>query len=127
MAQSKGRHALVIEDEMLIAMEIEQQLEELGFASVDVADTPSGALASATARRPDLITADARIIGGTGIEAVQAITKALGPVPVVYITGNRELLASPENDVIIDKPMGPCDLARAWRRLCAGRPADAAL
>ena len=117
MAYIKGRHALVIEDEMLIALEIEHQLEELGFSTIDVADTPQGALASATAHPPDLITADMRIIGGTGVEAVEAITRALGPVPVVFITGNRELLPARDAQVVIDKPMGPQDLARAYRRL----------
>ena len=119
MADIDARHALVIEDEILIAMEIEHQLEELGFSSIDLADTPSGALASATAHRPDLITADMRILGGTGIEAVEAITQALGPVPVVYITGNREMLSNLENKIVIDKPMGPHDLAEAYGRLCA--------
>lgn len=126
MAYSEHRHALVIEDELLIALEIEHQLEELGFASVDLADTPASALAKATAHRPDLITADMRIKGGTGPEAVDAITSAIGPVPVVYITANSDLLASPEDKVVIDKPMGPSDLARAYRRVCRGESPGAA-
>lgn len=120
MAQSNGRHALIIEDEMLIAMEIEHQLAEIGFISIDFADSPTEALACATRHRPDLITADMRIVGGTGIEAVKAITEALGDVPVIYITGNSEMLADPGSKIIVEKPMSHNALADACCRLPAG-------
>jgi CheY-like chemotaxis protein len=110
MGDPLGRHALIIEDEMLIA--------ELGFESFDIADSPSEALRCAEDRRPDLITADIRIIGGTGIEAVDAITAALGPIPVVYVTGNPDLVARRQTVTVVDKPIVPRVLAAACARAC---------
>jgi CheY-like chemotaxis protein len=119
MGDSLGRHALIIEDEMLIALEVEALLEELGFTSFDIADSPSEALRCAEHHRPDLITADIRIIGGTGIEAVDAITAALGPIPVVYVTGNPDLVARRQTVTVVDKPIVPRVLAAACARACA--------
>ncbi|MFN3511917.1 MAG: hypothetical protein ACK41C_02650 [Phenylobacterium sp.] len=34
MSTESGRHALIIEDEMLIALEIEAELRDLGYESV---------------------------------------------------------------------------------------------
>src|SRR6185312_3013115 len=61
-----GRHALIIEDEMLIALEVESLLHDFGFESCDIVDNPKDAVKSAMAHRPDLVTADLRIVGGTG-------------------------------------------------------------
>jgi CheY-like chemotaxis protein len=110
-----GRHVLIIEDEMLIAMEIEQDLADLGFSSADIADTPARALACATRHRPDLITADMRINEGTGLEAVQAIVAALGDVPVIYVTGNTDMLRG-QSVSIVEKPIWPGSIASACKK-----------
>lgn len=109
-------HALIIEDEMLIALEIEQLLRDLGYDSFDWADSPPVALACARQRKPDLITADLRIIGGTGIDAARAIEAELGPVPVVYVTANADLLKGEPGAKVVSKPIQPRRLAEA----CAG-------
>ncbi|CAN5451630.1 response regulator [soil metagenome] len=106
------RHALIIEDEILIAMEVEALLTEQGFDSFDIAESPQAALDCALKRQPDLITADYRIIGGTGVEAVTAILARLGPIPVVYVTGNADQLGARTRNVV-DKPISPRRLAEA--------------
>lgn len=110
---SIGLHALIIEDEMLIALELESLLQDMGYASVDIADTPQDALACARLRRPDLMTADVRIIGGTGIDAVKAIHEALGPIPWVYVTGNADMLKDEPANRVVDKPINAKALATA--------------
>ena len=109
------RHALVIEDEILVAMEIEDLLKAQGFVTVDIADSPLEALDKALRRKPDLITADYRIVGGTGVEAVQMIMAHLGPIPVVYVTGHARAMAGQGDDVVVQKPILPRALAGAWR------------
>jgi len=109
------RHALIIEDEILIAMEVEALLEEQGFDSFDIAESPEQALICAMRRAPDLITADYRIVGGTGIEAVAAIQAELGPIPVVYVTGNADQLHG-RAQMVVDKPISPRRLAEACAR-----------
>jgi len=99
------RHALIIEDEMLIALEIEHLLRDIGYVSFDWADEPAVALACARKRRPDLITADLRIIRGTGIEAVAAITAELGAIPVVFVTANTDLLEIGTLAHVVGKPI----------------------
>jgi CheY-like chemotaxis protein len=116
-----GRHALIIEDEMLIALEVEGLLSDLGFESFDIARTPAEAITFAQAHRPDLITADYRIEEGTGLEAVNSIQAALGPVPVVYVTGNADALKAEAAPEIIEKPILPRKLAEACRRVCKDR------
>jgi CheY-like chemotaxis protein len=112
-----GRHALIIEDEIVIALEVENLLADLGFQSFDWADSPDRALALAKNHRPDLITADIRIVDGTGIEAVQAIKAALGPVPVVYVTGNVDMLYDEEAPTVVEKPIAPAALAAACEQV----------
>ena len=112
-----GRHALIIEDEILIAFEVQGVLEDLGFESFDIADNPAEALACAKARRPDLITADMRIINGTGLEAVCLIQAALGPMAVVYVTANADMLRE-ERVVVVEKPIAWPKLADACHRVC---------
>jgi CheY-like chemotaxis protein len=106
------RHALIIEDEILIAMEVEALLGEQGFDTFDIAESPQEALDCALKRPPDLITADYRIIGGTGVEAVTAILARLGPIPVVYVTGNADQLGA-RTRAVVDKPISPHRLAEA--------------
>jgi CheY-like chemotaxis protein len=109
-------HALIIEDEMIIALEVEGLLSDLGFTSFDVADSPAQAVAAALARRPDLVTADYRIIDGTGLEAVAGIVRAIGPVPVIYVTGNPDMVAGRSAAPVVDKPIAPRALAEACRQ-----------
>jgi len=80
-------HALIIEDEALFAAVIEFILRDCGFKSFDVAISSDGAIAAASKRRPDLITADVALEGGTGIEAVSAICPKPS-IPVIFITGS---------------------------------------
>ena len=80
-------HALIIEDESLIAMAIEDVLRDCGFTSFDVAVSADEAVAAAARKCPDLITADVELRPGCGITAVQSICSAR-PIPVVFITGS---------------------------------------
>ena len=65
-------HALVIEDELIIATEIEFVLRECGFATVDIARSSEAAVDAAAANKPDLITADFDLRPDSGIETVRA-------------------------------------------------------
>jgi CheY-like chemotaxis protein len=114
MADLGGHHALIIEDEMMIALSLERTLEGLGFRSFDIADSAAAALLCARKHRPDMITADGRINGGTGMQAVDQITEAMGVIPVVYVTGNPSLLAA-RTDPVVTKPFS----SEALRAACA--------
>lgn len=110
-------HALVIEDEFLIAMELETLLLQQGFKTVDIAVSRDEALSSALRQRPDLITADYRIVDGTGVEAVAAVEARLGPLAVLYVSGNCDLVAEDDRArVRLEKPFNAVTLANACQQ-----------
>ena len=78
-------HALIIEDEALIAMKIEEVLTSYGFTSFDIAWSEEEAVRVAALRRPALITADGQLRPGSGIDAVNVICSH-GSIPVIFIT-----------------------------------------
>ena len=78
-------HALIIEDEALIAMKIEEVLTSYGFTSFDIAWSEKEAVRAAALRRPALITADGQLRPGSGIDAVNVICSH-GSIPVIFIT-----------------------------------------
>jgi CheY-like chemotaxis protein len=80
-------HALIIEDEFLIAMAIEDALRGCGFTSFEVAASADEAVIAAARKCPDLITADVELRPGCGITAVQSICSDR-PIPVVFVTGS---------------------------------------
>jgi CheY-like chemotaxis protein len=103
-------HALIIEDEFLIAQLIEDRLQGLGFTSFAFAMDEAEAVAAARDRCPDLITSDVQLATGCGIDAVRRICNEK-PIPILYITSTamtvRERCPSA---VVIQKPFGLADL-----------------
>ena len=79
-------HALIIEDEMMIAAAIEFVLRDCGFNSFDIASTSIQAIRAAARRCPNLITADITLAEGDGIEAIRIICRKPA-IPVIFITG----------------------------------------
>ncbi len=78
-------HALLIEDEALIAMTIQEVLTSFGFTSFDVAWSEQEAVRVAALRRPVLITADGQLRPGSGVDAVNVICSH-GSIPAIFIT-----------------------------------------
>ncbi len=77
---------LIVEDEAIIAMEVESQLQILGYEVTSIVDTGEKALEKADADRPDLILMDIRIKGKMdGIDAAEAIRNRFG-IPVIFST-----------------------------------------
>lgn len=97
-------HALIIEDEALIAMTIEEILRDCGFTSFDFASSSEQAIVAARHKCPALITTDVELKLGCGIEAVNAICSGT-PIPVIFITGSlSEVLSRMPQHPLISKP-----------------------
>ncbi|MCC7048317.1 MAG: response regulator [Alphaproteobacteria bacterium] len=65
---------LIVEDDFLVALEMEAALSEAGFAVVGVANTAAEATEMAKASQPALAVMDIRLAGvGDGIDAALAI------------------------------------------------------
>lgn len=111
-------HVLIIEDELLIAMDLEALLSAQGAASFSFAETEEGALTQARAIRPDFITSDVSLMQGSGLRAAAAILTELGPIPVIFVTATPEScrsIARPEE--IFRKPLDRPAIARAFRKM----------
>ncbi len=98
---------VIIEDEPLIAMDLENLVESLGHQVVGLARTKAEAVALARSARPGLVLADIRLADGTsGLDAVNEILETFG-VPVIFITAYPETLLTgqrPEPAFLISKP-----------------------
>src|SRR5438105_543052 len=86
LANELATDVLIIEDEPLIAMDIEDLVKSLGHRVSAVARTHAEALAAVTRSRPGLILADIQLAdGSSGIEAVNEILASFD-IPVIFIT-----------------------------------------
>jgi len=108
MEDSVSGRVLVIEDEAIIALDLESIVADMGHATTGVARTHSGAVNLAGQERPDLILSDIQLAdGSSGIEAVNEILKSAGDIPVIFITAFPERLLTgerPEPAFVITKP-----------------------
>jgi two-component system cell cycle sensor histidine kinase/response regulator CckA len=87
---SAGLSILIVEDEALIAEEIQDRLTRLGFYAVGIRDTGEAAIQAAEQLHPDLVLMDIRLKGKLdGIAAADRITQQLH-VPVVYLTAHSD-------------------------------------
>lgn len=98
---------LVVEDEPIIAMDLEALITGLGHKVVGNARTHSEAVAMARATNPGLVLADVRLAdGSSGLAAVNEILETF-EVPVIFITAYPESLLTgqcPEPTFLIAKP-----------------------
>jgi CheY-like chemotaxis protein len=98
---------LIIEDEPIIAMDIETIVRDLGHSVTGVAVTRDEAVSQALARRPGLVLADIQLADdSSGIDAVKDILAEF-QVPVIFITAFPERLLTgerPEPTFLITKP-----------------------
>lgn len=81
---------LVVEDEALIALELECLLDDLGHVTVGVACNSSEAIAAGRAAVPDVALVDIHLVDGpTGVEVARAL--AADPrTTVVFMTANAK-------------------------------------
>ncbi|MBK8086073.1 MAG: response regulator [Devosia sp.] len=101
---------LIIEDEPLIAMDIEHMVTGLGHRVVGVARTHKEAVALCSRTRPRMVLADIQLAdGSSGIDAVNDILHT-HPIPVIFITAFPERLLTgerPEPTFLVTKPFNP--------------------
>ncbi len=108
--QQLASRILIIEDEPIIALDLENLVTELGHKVVATAATREDAVAKAMSERPGLVLADINLgEGGSGIDAVNDILNSFD-IPVIFITAYPEKLLTgerPEPTYLIAKPFLP--------------------
>ena len=110
VAEQISATVLIIEDEPLIALDIENLVTEIGHRVAAIAATRSEAVALAAKTNPGLILADIQLAdGSSGIDAVNEILQT-SSVPVIFITAYPERLLTGERaepTFLITKPFRP--------------------
>lgn len=107
IAQEMATSVVIIEDEPLIAMELEQLVSDLGHRVVQVARTRQQAIAAIDRHKPGLVLADIQLAdGSSGLDAINDVLKTY-EVAVVFITAYPHRLLTgtrPEPTFLITKP-----------------------
>ena len=120
---SAATDVLIIEDEPIIAMDLEELVQSCGHNVVGVAASEEEAIAIAKRSRPGLILADINLgLGGDGTNAVAAILRS-HYAPVIFVTAYPERLLTGEAiepAFVITKPFEPLTLAIATYQAVTG-------
>ncbi|MGZ2259882.1 response regulator [Roseobacter sp. A03A-229] len=108
MADAVSGSVMIIEDEAIIAMDIESIVSDMGHRVTGVARTREEAVKLGAADVPDLILADIQLAdNSSGIDAVNDLMANLGERPVIFITAFPERLLTGEKHepaFLISKP-----------------------
>jgi PAS domain S-box-containing protein len=114
----KQAKILVVEDDSIIALELEDRLQVLGYDVADVTASGESAVERSAEMHPDLVLMDIRLRGNMdGVEAAAEIGSRLD-IPVVYLTAHaddgtlqRAKMTAPYGYII--KPFDETDLRTA--------------
>jgi len=110
IATQVATDVLVIEDEPMIAMDLESIVEGLGHRVLGVARTRTEALDAIQKSTPGLVLADIQLAdGSSGLDAVNEMLASF-EVPVIFITAYPDRLLTgerPEPAFLITKPYQP--------------------
>jgi DNA-directed RNA polymerase specialized sigma24 family protein len=110
IAAQVATDVLIIEDEPMIAMDLESIVEGLGHRVAGVARTHKEAMSAVEKERPGLVLADIQLAdGSSGLDAVNEMLGSI-EVPVIFITAYPDRLLTgerPEPAFLITKPYQP--------------------
>ncbi len=83
-------HILIVEDEIIVARDLQMLLEQLGYSKTAVVSTGEKAILYIEEDRPDLIMMDVVLPGEMdGIETSKVIQSEFD-IPVIYLTAHRD-------------------------------------
>ena len=85
-----GIAVLVVEDERLVAIDLQQTLLHMGYDAYAVAASADEALSRAAERRPDIVLMDIRIKGTRDGVETAALLRGAHDVPIIYVTAHAD-------------------------------------
>ena len=115
---ASGRNLLLLEDNLILAMDMVDSLTRLGAANVESAATVERALDAINAQDFDGAVLDMNVRGTVSFEVAEALA-AVG-VPFVFVTGYGEAIRLPDsiaNSTILTKPVDDATLSTALGEL----------
>jgi two-component system, response regulator PdtaR len=123
LSYGKPLRILIVEDELLIALELESLLQDMGHDVVGIASSSGRAFAMAAELEPDLAFVDIHLSDGpTGIDVARRLTGG-HDVTVLFMTANAKRI--PEDFAgargVIAKPYTERGVREALSYVTAGR------
>ncbi len=115
-----ARRILVVEDEALVAMLVEDALQDAGFGLIGPARSVAQAIALLAAETPSAAVLDLNLAGESSAAVADAL--AARGIPFVVTTGYGAAGLPPGHRgvPVLPKPYDPADLTTILDRLCAG-------
>jgi len=108
-----GKRILVVEDEFIVAWDLQNILRRIGHVPIGCATSGEEAIRMAAETLPDLVLMDVQLDGEIdGVAASMEITR-VRPVPIVYLTAYSESFLK-----------GPSTMVHPY--LCIAKPFSAA-
>ncbi len=113
-ASELRRTLLIVEDDILPAMALRDELEDAGYHVLDLTGRHQEAVAAARQSKPDLALVNIELQGRDDGIALAQEMKAMG-IPVVFISGqvSRELSALTVAIASLPKPYSAADMVKA--------------
>lgn len=107
IAKQMATDVVIIEDEPLIALDLERLVTDLGHRVVKIARTERQAVDAIHQTKPGLVLADIHLAdGSSGLDAINSILRTFS-VPVIFVTAYPQRLLTgtrPEPTFLITKP-----------------------
>jgi DNA-binding response OmpR family regulator len=109
-----GKTLLIVEDEVLAAMALRDELEDAGYHVLDLTGRHQEALAMARECRPDLALVNIQLQGRDDGIALAAELKTMG-IPVLFISGQVSRAQSARTVAVgsLPKPYSPVEMVQA--------------
>lgn len=113
---------LIAEDEFIIALEIKQLIEDMGFEVTSLVSTALEAITKSETDNPNIILMDVKLSGSlNGIEAANII-RYKHSIPIIFLTNknNEHILEedkSPQKHRAIKKPVDILQLSEIIRQI----------
>ena len=111
---SAGRTLLIVEDEVLPAMALKDELEDAGYHVLDLTGRHEEAIAAARGRKPDLALVNIHLEGRDDGIALAEDLKAMG-IPVLFISGQVSRARSAQTAAVgsLPKPYSVVEMVQA--------------
>jgi CheY-like chemotaxis protein len=117
MTDARQLRILIVEDEMMIALDLEQLLTEFGYDVCGMARTAGEAIEKATLLRPDFIVTDIQLAqGSNGLDAAREMQSRFN-IPSFILSSQVDLVPAQSmpcaNLGVLAKPFSPAHLRSA--------------
>jgi DNA-binding NarL/FixJ family response regulator len=123
----KNKKILIVEDEIIIALDIKNTLKSLGYEKITIAESGESALEEIDREKPDLVLMDIGLSGSMdGIDTAVQIQAVAPGLHVMFLTSYsnlriRERVGKIPHSGYLLKPFSPDLLGEAVLKILSGQ------